>query len=250
MGREGQWINQPINEPVNISNWKKDDEFGIYPTCVIKIDDIFYLYYTGWTRGVSTFAMASIGIATSTDGETFTRKGKGPIMTQTLNEAFVLSGPKVRVFDNKLHMWYLAVNKWVMHNGRPEELYTIRHATSENGIDWKRDEIDIIPSILDDECQAGPDVFYHNGVYHMYFSYRYGLDFRNAERGYRIGYAKSTDLINWVRAEEGISLSKTGWDSEMMHYPHVFCLDDKYYMLYNGNDFGRFGFGIAILENI
>ncbi|MFI3199803.1 MAG: hypothetical protein QX196_15940 [Methylococcaceae bacterium] len=31
MGREGQWINQPINEPVNISNWKKDDEFGIYP---------------------------------------------------------------------------------------------------------------------------------------------------------------------------------------------------------------------------
>ncbi|MGZ8163898.1 MAG: hypothetical protein ACXW1W_18605 [Methylococcaceae bacterium] len=31
MGREGQRINQPINEPVTISNWKEDDEFGIYP---------------------------------------------------------------------------------------------------------------------------------------------------------------------------------------------------------------------------
>ncbi len=31
MGREGQWINQPITEAVDISNWKKDDEFGIYP---------------------------------------------------------------------------------------------------------------------------------------------------------------------------------------------------------------------------
>jgi hypothetical protein len=31
MGREGQWIKQPIAEAVNISNWKKDDEFAIYP---------------------------------------------------------------------------------------------------------------------------------------------------------------------------------------------------------------------------
>jgi hypothetical protein len=31
MGREGQWINQPITEAVNISSWKKDEEFGIYP---------------------------------------------------------------------------------------------------------------------------------------------------------------------------------------------------------------------------
>jgi len=31
MGREGQWIKQPIAEAVNISNWKEDDEFAIYP---------------------------------------------------------------------------------------------------------------------------------------------------------------------------------------------------------------------------
>lgn len=31
MGREGQRIEQPITEAVNISNWKKDDEFAVYP---------------------------------------------------------------------------------------------------------------------------------------------------------------------------------------------------------------------------
>ena len=35
----------------------------------------------------------------------------------------------------------------------------------------------------------------------------------------------------------------------MHHYPHVFELNGKYYMLYNGNDFGMYGFGLAVLED-
>ncbi|MGZ8911312.1 MAG: HipA domain-containing protein [Methylococcaceae bacterium] len=31
MGRKGHWINQPVDEPVNISNWKGDEEFEVYP---------------------------------------------------------------------------------------------------------------------------------------------------------------------------------------------------------------------------
>ncbi len=31
MGREGQWIKQPVDEPINVTNWKTDDEFSIYP---------------------------------------------------------------------------------------------------------------------------------------------------------------------------------------------------------------------------
>ena len=85
----------------------------------------------------------------------------------------------------------------------------------------------------------------------MYFSYRYGLDFRNNKRGYRIGYAWSKNLINWNRNDKksGINLSQSGWDSIDMHYPHVFKLKQKYYMLYNGNHFGRNGFGLAVLDN-
>jgi len=45
-----------------------------------------------------------------------------------------------------------------------------------------------------------------------------------------------------------ISVSKSGWDSEMISYPHVFELDDKIYMLYLGNQVGKAGFGLAELE--
>ena len=103
-----------------------------------------------------------------------------------------------------------------------------------------------------DECQAGPDVFKYKDKFHMYFVYREGVDFRVEKgRGYRIGYAYSTDGLTWVRDDEkvGIHYSDDGWDSKMHHYPHVFELNGSHYMLYNGNDFGKYGFGLAILED-
>ncbi|MDP2685277.1 MAG: glycosylase [bacterium] len=227
------------------------DEFGIYPSCVLRMNNLIYFYYAGWTRPMSVFADAAIGVAISNDGEKFYRLGQGPIISKTLNEPFQFSGPKVRIFNNKMYMFYLAGEKWVLTNDkRTETYYKIRLATSEDGLNWTRTGQNIIESILDNECQAGPDVFYYNNKYHMYFSYRYGLDFRNNNRGYRIGYAVSDDLINWVRDDEnaGIGLSDVGWDSKDMHYPHVFECDGQIYMLYNGNEFGRFGFGLAVLD--
>ena len=86
----------------------------------------------------------------------------------------------------------------------------------------------------------------------MYFCYRQATGFRkNKERSYRIGYAYSTDLVNWTRDDEntGIDVSTEGWDSDMLCYPHVFECNGKIYLLYNGNEFGRFGFGLAVLED-
>ena len=53
----------------------------------------------------------------------------------------------------------------------------------------------------------------------------------------------------WHRGDDagGITYSESGWDSTMHHYPHIFKVDGKYYMVYNGNDFGKYGFGIAEL---
>jgi predicted GH43/DUF377 family glycosyl hydrolase len=198
---------------------------------------------------VSIFADLSIGVAVSNDGEVFKRMANGPILTKTLHEPFQLSGPKVRIFNNQFYMYYIAGERWVRDKGKSESIYKIRMATSHNGIDWEKNDGNIIVPILEEnECQAGPDVFFFEGKYHMYFSYRYGLDFRGNDRGYRIGYAYSTDLENWTRDDKnaGIGLSESGWDSQDMHYPHVFELDGNLYMLYNGNEFGRYGFGLAI----
>ena len=67
---------------------------------------------------------------------------------------------------------------------------------------------------------------------------------------YRIGYAESLDSRNWRRKDQlaNIDISVSGWDSEMICYPSVFKLNSKTYMLYNGNGYGKTGFGLAILE--
>lgn len=228
------------------------DEFGIYPTSTIRIGKQVFLYYAGWTRNTSVFANVAIGLAISNDnGVTFQRFAKGPILSRSANDPFVVSGPKVRKFNDKWYLYYLAGEKWIMSKGNSEVIYKIKMATSDDGIEWKRINRNIIDFSLEvNECQAGPDVFFYDGKYHMFFSYRYGLDFRNNDRGYRIGYAHSNDLFNWVRNDDnaGITLSEHGWDSGMMLYPHIFELDGKVYMFYNGNKFGKYGFGIAILE--
>ena len=85
----------------------------------------------------------------------------------------------------------------------------------------------------------------------MWFCYRSSNDFRDGIGSYKIGYAYSLDLINWIREDSlaGISLSNEGWDSKMICYPYV--VETKYgiYMFYNGNGFGKSGFGYAILRN-
>ena len=230
------------------------DEFAVYPTSVIRHDETVLLYYAGWSRCKSVPFNTSIGMAISRDnGVNFSRIGNGPILSHDIDEPFVISGPKIRKYNNLWYMYYLAGQEWIMDNDRPEIVYKIRMATSTDGLTWSRLNKNIITDLLEsNECQAGPDVFYYNGRYHMYFVYRYALDFRDKPgRGYKIGYAYSDNLTEWIRDDQnvGISYSEKGWDSTMHHYPHIFELDGKHYMLYNGNDFGKYGFGLALLED-
>jgi len=228
------------------------DEFGIYPTSVYRENNEVVAYYGGWTRCESVPFNVSIGMAKSLDnGITFSKIGKGPILSHSINEPFILSGPKIRKFNNIWYLYYIAGKEWIWDNCKPEPVYKIRLATSTDGIDWKKHNQNLIPDELDEnECQASPDVFYYNNLYHMFFCYRQGRNYRGKEGGYRIGYAYSSDLINWTRNDSlaGITVSDSGWDSEMVAYPHVFELDNEIYMFYLGNHVGKYGFGMAKLE--
>ena len=227
------------------------DEFGTNPVSVIKWQNEIRVYYAGWTRCESVPFNAAIGMAISTDdGKKFSKLGKGPVLTYSPDEPFVIGSPKIRRFNNLWYLWYSAGKKWIRNNSRPEPVYKIRMATSIDGINWNKNGLDLLESKLEEnECQASADVIYLNGQYHMFFSFRHNLNFREPDKGYQIGYAYSNDLYNWIRRDSiaGITKSETGWDSESVSYPYVFELDGKILMLYQGNEMGKFGFGIAEL---
>lgn len=231
------------------------DEHGIFPVNVLKVGDRVLAYTTGWNRKVSVSADASIGLAIShDDGLTFEKYGKGPVLSASLHEPFLIGDAFVALRDGLFHMWYIFGLRWkkATESELLDRVYKIGHATSDDGVNWIRDGRQIVSDKLNaDECQALPTVFERGGMHHMYFCYRQAHGFRlQSSRGYRLGYAWSHDMLNWVRDDDqaGIDVSDDGWDSQMQCYPHTFTLDGRVYMLYNGNEFGRTGFGLAVLD--
>lgn len=232
------------------------DEHGIFPMHVMRHGDAVYGYTSGVNRRASVPVDTAIGLAISRDqGRSFQRLGDGPVLAPSLYEPCIVADPFVRVIGGAFHMWYIFGTGWkqAATDAAPDRLYKIGHAQSPDGIRWTcGDGAQIVESRLGpDECQALPTVIEIDGRHHMWFCYRQTHDFRkNRERGYRIGHAWSDDLNTWVRNDEqlGIDLSEADWDSQMLCYPHVFECEGQVYLLYNGNEFGKYGFGVAVLE--
>lgn len=232
------------------------DEHGIFPMSLVRYGDAIYAYTCGWSRRVSVSVETAIGLAISRDGGlTFQRIGDGPVLTASLHEPCLVGDGFVRVIGGTFHMWYIFGTGWKRYgvDASPERTYKIGHAVSPDGVNWDKEEARQIVSdrLGVDESQALPSVIELAGRYHMFFCYRQSSDFRtNKERAYRIGHAYSDDLSNWTRDDDNPRLdgSPGEWDSDMQCYPHVFECDGKVCLLYNGNEFGRYGFGLALLE--
>ena len=233
------------------------DEHGIFPMNVLRYEDKVLAYTSGWSRRVAVSIDMSIGFASSeNDGESFVKYGDGgPIMSASHNEPFLVGDPFVQYLNGQFHMWYIFGTSWNRYSGvgEPERCYKIAHAVSNDGIQWERNGRAIISDRLAEECQALPTILFKDGRFHMYFCYRGSHDFRtNTLNAYRLGYAFSEDMRNWHRddSQAGLDVSPNAWDSDMLCYPHLFECDDAVYLLYNGNEFGKYGFGIARLISI
>lgn len=239
---------------VPLGNLGTFDEHGIFPFSVFHHEDRVWGYSNGWNRRVSVPVDTAIGLAISSDGgKTFQKVGDGPVVGPSLHEPYLVCDPFVRVFDGVFHMWYIYGIRWsAPTHSAPERTYVIAHATSADGINWSKEGRSIITQNYPDECQALPTVIKLGSRYHMVFCHRDTFDFRtNPENAYRLGYAWSDDLVTWTRDDENVGITRTPgeWDGEMMCYPHLFSVDNKTYLAYNGNQFGRNGFGLAVLES-
>lgn len=231
------------------------DEHGIFPMNVLAVGDEVWGYTTGWNRRVSVSVDTAIGRVVSRDGgQRFEREADGPVLGPSLHEPFLVGDAFVRFIEDRYHMWYIFGIQWKRAAGdsEPDRTYKIGHATSTDGIHWVKDEArQIVANRLgEEECQALPTVVTFGNRHHMFFCYRKSFDFRtNRNNSYKIGHAWSNDLRHWTRNDDDphMSMEPGGWDSEMQCYPHAFELDGEIILLYNGNEFGRAGFGAARL---
>lgn len=219
------------------------DDSGVGLGCFIREASADRIYYMGWNLGVTAPWRNSIGLALGdVSAPHFERFSEGPIVDRSPADPFTISYPWViKRGSGDWHMWYGSNLSWGTEQA--DMNHVIKHATSADGISWMRDGKTAVGfKDASEYAMARPCVIFDRGIYRMWFAYR-------GDR-YRIGYAESKNGLAWTRKEEsvGIQPSDGGWDSEMICYPCVFQHAGKYYMAYNGNGYGKSGFGLAVYE--
>lgn len=232
--------NAPIIEKAALGNF---DDSGVNVTSIVNDGNNKIFYYYGWNLGVTVPFRNSIGMADlKPDGIQLQRRYPGPILDRSREFPNLCATPCVLKDRGKFRMWFGSGEPWVIRNGRPNVACHVGYAESDDGIEWFRERMPAVcHGSLGDHVISAPCVTADNDVYRIWYSYR-------GEK-YRIGYGESDDGKVFVRKdnEVGIGVSESGWDSEMVCYPHVFNLRGQRYMLYCGNDYGRTGFGLAVL---
>jgi hypothetical protein len=222
------------------------DDNGVTPSWIVNEGSTKLLYYIGWRPRSTTRMSVVAGLASSSDGgESFKRVSRAPILRLNDTEPHsILTAPCVLRERNLWRMWYVSGVQWISPD-LPR--YNIKYAESTDGIVWdQKGRVCIDFRDENETALARPCVLKDGDVYRMWYSYKPTHD----EKSYRIGYAESEDGLDWERMDDqaGIDVSDDGWDSETVEYPYVFQHDGCHYMLYNGNDYGMTGFGLAVSE--
>jgi hypothetical protein len=203
------------------------------------------LYYLGWNLKVTVPWLNTIGLAVfdSTTSK-WVKNSRAPMMDRSDEDPFSISYPSVLNDKGKYRMWYGSNLKWGPVSTDMDHVF--KYAESDDGIHWTRTNRVVVDLNEGEYAVSKPYVVLDHGVYKMWYSFRGHQE----NTTYRIGYAESKDGLKWTRMDDivGIDISSSGWDSEMICYPCVFDWNGKRYMLYNGNGYGKTGFGAAILE--
>ncbi len=180
----------------------------------------YKMYYTGQI----TANDYHIGLATSSDGKLWQRVSSYPVLDpppgkwDSNNQEFC----DVLYEDSTYYMWF---------DGGDGVRGAIGLATSKDGISWTEYPDNPVfqhsESGWDSLVVSSPAIVRVNGVLYMFYlgSSAPGVTFS-------IGWAHSTDGINWTRAASNPVLSTSGWEGPSFGYHSVLFRGEKFHMWY------------------
>ena len=219
-----EWIEYGVNPILRLGGAGEWDDSHINNADVIYNGEKYEMWYSGSDGNVFR-----IGYAYSDNGLDWIKYSGNPVLDIEDVGAwsnYDLSGPSVLYDGSTYKMWFSAAEN--SSKGR------IGYASSIDGINW-----DVLPDPVlqtgssgewDEYFVYAPTVIYNGIYYEMWYE---GLDDSN----YRIGYATSTDGINWSKYSGNPVLdvgSNGEWDSRHAARACVIFDGSEYKMWYSG----------------
>ncbi len=218
------------------------DDSAIVPTQIMRYRNNFLLYYVGWMQGKKVPYLPSLGIASSKKlTGPFKKISKGPILDKSLIDPYFVSSCYVeKTFKNRFIMHYTSCVDWIKKNRNFIPKYHLKKCYSNDAVHWKRKgEISLNFKNKKEMAITRPWIINFNYNKYMFFSYKVS--------SYKIGIAKSTGNT-WLRLKKKVFLSKPDYnfDNKSNQYASVIRMNNKFYMFYNGNNYGQKGIALAI----
>ncbi len=222
------------------------DADGLTVSCVIPHDGRLLAYYLGWTVGRDVPFTNFIGLAISdVAGDGFERWSPAPILGRSRENPISLGYPWVLKTEDGFRMWYGTHLSWGAEGLAME--HVIKEAWSPDGVTWTP----AAPVTMDLARDADPSEFALSRPVVLAEGGQ-GLSMWYARRrpDYQLGFAASSDGRSWARSDESVVFigKPEPWENFERTYPCVFDHGNRRYMLYNGNGYGKSGFGLAMLE--
>lgn len=206
---------------------------GIYPSCIIKVNKIYYLFVIGYERHYENIFRSSISMSKSKDLEKFVTLDY-PILDRNIYDKFFITSPFVLKLLNNFLLLYTSGSGF-NQKSRDYKSQT-KFFFSDDTEKWKPSKIN-----FDYEDKI-------NGRMTMEKFGNFFISFNNYDngKGYNLKYNildKNFKRIYTKKIPKNIFISD--WNIINQSYPYLFKKNEKEFIVfYNGNQFGKTGIGI------
>lgn len=200
-----EWVkysNNPILNPGTSGSWEDDH---VSSPSIIYNGNGYMMWYHG-----DDGSIRNIGLATSSDGISWTKYTGNPVLSPGTGSDWDVKdveAPTVIFDGNTYKMWYAGMNS--------SNDIQIGYAYSTDGITWQKyvnNPVLMVSSNATDwdgHYVRNPEVYFDGMIYHMWFT---GLGGDQDNRPYQIGYAQSSDGINWIKCPDNPVIKEPiGW---------------------------------------
>ena len=197
------------------------DSWGVWSPTVVHEGSSFMMWYSG-----ATADQVEIGLATSSDGTTWSRYQGNPVLSFGKWDRAVVEDPMVLHENGIYKMWFDGSN-----STSASAVNSIGYATSPDGIHWTEYSQDPIlsPSQTKWAILIRPIVFSNGSQYVMYYT---GFGAQASQEG--VGIATSVDGIHWnPQPYNGRPIPFSGWDEDVQP-GNVIKVANTYVMAYRG----------------